>query len=117
MGTRNTKISITGRESSIALGELRWLVEEAVLLDDDTQVKITITRSHQMEPGSGGSSLSIEGESLTPRLDPDPRPDPEPIYRPHSRACGPRKHDHGTDCHRNCPSCGGNKIVLISTTH
>jgi len=27
--------------------------------------------------------------------------------RPHSRACGIRKHDHGPDCHSNCPSCGG----------
>lgn len=26
---------------------------------------------------------------------------------PHSRACGIRKHDHGTDCNSNCPTCGG----------
>ena len=26
---------------------------------------------------------------------------------PHSRACGPRKHDHGTDCHPNCQTCHG----------
>ena len=26
---------------------------------------------------------------------------------PHSRACGIRKHDHGTDCHANCPTCHG----------
>lgn len=30
-----------------------------------------------------------------------------PDRRPHSRACGIRKHDHGPDCHRNCPTCGG----------
>lgn len=27
--------------------------------------------------------------------------------RPHSRACGIRVHDHGTDCHTNCPTCHG----------
>lgn len=26
---------------------------------------------------------------------------------PHSRACGVRRHEHGPDCHRNCPTCGG----------
>ena len=25
----------------------------------------------------------------------------------HSRACGFRKHDHGRDCHQNCPTCHG----------
>ena|SRR6478735_9709535 len=33
--------------------------------------------------------------------------EPEVDNRPHSRACGWRKHDHGTDCHTNCPTCGG----------
>lgn len=28
---------------------------------------------------------------------------------PHSRACGVSKHDHGPDCHSNCPTCGGGK--------
>jgi hypothetical protein len=27
--------------------------------------------------------------------------------RPHSRACGIRKHDHGPECSRNCPTCDG----------
>lgn len=27
--------------------------------------------------------------------------------QPHSRACGARKHQHGTACHVNCPSCAG----------
>jgi len=27
--------------------------------------------------------------------------------RPHSRACGPVSHQHGSSCHSNCPSCGG----------
>lgn len=26
---------------------------------------------------------------------------------PHSRACGVGKHEHGTWCHSNCPTCGG----------
>jgi uncharacterized protein (DUF1778 family) len=26
---------------------------------------------------------------------------------PHSRACGIIPHEHGTDCHTNCPTCGG----------
>ena len=30
--------------------------------------------------------------------------------RPHSRACGWRKHDHGVDCSSNCPTCGGKEI-------
>jgi len=28
---------------------------------------------------------------------------------PHSRACGIRRHDHGVDCHSNCPTCGGRR--------
>lgn len=27
---------------------------------------------------------------------------------PHSRACRFVRHDHGSDCHTNCPTCGGN---------
>jgi hypothetical protein len=27
--------------------------------------------------------------------------------RPHSRACGWRDHAHGSDCSRDCPTCGG----------
>lgn len=27
--------------------------------------------------------------------------------RPHSRACGWRKHEHGTECSTNCPTCHG----------
>jgi len=30
-----------------------------------------------------------------------------PAAMPHSRACGIRKHDHGPDCHPNCPTCSG----------
>ena len=26
---------------------------------------------------------------------------------PHSRACGIRRHAHGSDCHQNCPTCHG----------
>lgn len=26
---------------------------------------------------------------------------------PHSRACGPTMHAHGSACHSNCPTCGG----------
>ena len=26
---------------------------------------------------------------------------------PHSRACGPTPHPHGSSCHTNCPTCGG----------
>lgn len=26
---------------------------------------------------------------------------------PHSRACGATKHDHGSACHSNCPTCRG----------
>lgn len=31
--------------------------------------------------------------------------------RPHSRACGITKHDHGTACHSNCPTCHGRDEV------
>lgn len=27
--------------------------------------------------------------------------------RPHSRACGIRNHEHGPECHTNCPTCHG----------
>jgi hypothetical protein len=40
---------------------------------------------------------------------------------PHSRACGVRRHEHGADCHGNCPTCGGNQLASspgwIMTTH
>ena len=32
--------------------------------------------------------------------------------RPHSRACGIRRHEHGVDCHANCPTCAGGKWGL-----
>lgn len=32
---------------------------------------------------------------------------PELDSRPHSRACGIRRHEHGPDCHSNCPTCAG----------
>jgi len=31
--------------------------------------------------------------------------------RPHSRACGIEKHEHGPACHRNCPTCGGETLA------
>jgi hypothetical protein len=33
--------------------------------------------------------------------------EPELSEGPHSRACGIRRHNHGSDCHANCPTCGG----------
>lgn len=30
-----------------------------------------------------------------------------PYVLPHSRACGPQAHLHGTACHVNCPTCKG----------
>lgn len=30
--------------------------------------------------------------------------------RPHSRACDFRKHDHGIECHMNCPTCHGKNL-------
>jgi predicted Zn-ribbon and HTH transcriptional regulator len=30
--------------------------------------------------------------------------------KPHSRACGYVKHNHGTACHKNCPTCHGQPI-------
>ena len=30
-----------------------------------------------------------------------------PLDSPHSRACGFSRHDHGPDCHPNCPTCSG----------
>lgn len=29
---------------------------------------------------------------------------------PHSRACGIKRHDHGTECHSNCPTCRGSEV-------
>lgn len=29
------------------------------------------------------------------------------VTQPHSRACGVLKHNHGTSCNANCPTCGG----------
>lgn len=29
---------------------------------------------------------------------------------PHSRACGIKRHDHGTECHFNCPTCRGSEV-------
>lgn len=30
--------------------------------------------------------------------------------RPHSRACGIIPHEHGRQCHRNCPTCHGGDL-------
>lgn len=39
-----------------------------------------------------------------------PPPDvSETDRRPHSRACGWQRHDHGPACHTNCPTCAGRK--------
>lgn len=38
-----------------------------------------------------------------------------PLYvnrRPHSRSCGAKDHEHGTACHKNCPTCGGMALKL-----
>lgn len=35
-------------------------------------------------------------------------------HRPHSRACGMHAHPHGTQCHRNCPTCGGRPVTAAS---
>lgn len=32
---------------------------------------------------------------------------------PHSRACGIRPHDHGPDCHENCPTCHGGLLGVV----
>jgi len=32
--------------------------------------------------------------------------------RPHSRACGITQHPHGSQCHRNCQTCGGRDEAL-----
>lgn len=34
---------------------------------------------------------------------------------PHSRACGWGKHEHGVDCHSNCPTCHGKPINYNET--
>ena len=36
----------------------------------------------------------------------------QPHTRPHSRACGWAKHEHGTECSTNCPTCGGKPIYV-----
>lgn len=38
---------------------------------------------------------------------PQVRPEPVKDERPHSRACGIKRHEHGTECSENCPTCGG----------
>lgn len=42
--------------------------------------------------------------------------DTESIEAPHSRACGYVKHDHGPDCHTNCPTCHGKVMTEIPHT-
>jgi len=37
----------------------------------------------------------------------EPEPPAQFESEPHSRACGFRWHDHGAECHSNCPTCGG----------
>lgn len=34
--------------------------------------------------------------------------------RPHSRACKISTHEHGLECHSNCPSCEGTNLILHS---
>jgi hypothetical protein len=35
---------------------------------------------------------------------------------PHSRACGPLPHVHGSACHPNCPTCGGHDLARLYST-
>lgn len=52
--------------------------------------------------------LQIEVDRLTAELA-KYKPAAVPSEGPHSRACGIRRHDHGPDCHSNCPTCGGRR--------
>lgn len=37
------------------------------------------------------------------------RKPPVNLEGPHSRACGISKHDHGSECASDCPTCGGKR--------
>lgn len=37
-----------------------------------------------------------------------------PDRRPHSKACGVTKHEHGLACSRNCPTCGGQDMKGVT---
>jgi len=49
-----------------------------------------------------GSNMCVCGFPMVDHLEPGAFD-----RRAHSRACGFRKHDHGRDCHPNCPTCHG----------
>ena len=44
-------------------------------------------------------------------LHPAPVAVPPRDLRPHCRACGVTRHEHGRDCHSNCQTCGGQEQV------
>jgi hypothetical protein len=63
------------------------------------------------EPGDRFATINREGRVLVWRVDEDglARVQPETTIldnRPHSRACGVRRHDHGPECSIDCPTCG-----------
>lgn len=46
-------------------------------------------------------NLAVPSADASVEIVPDPTRD-----LPHSRACGPYSHEHGTRCHHTCPTCG-----------
>jgi len=66
---------------------------------------IVISRSDWADMGSPDVvTVTIEPGDL---LNDDAISRDETTHRPHSRACGIRKHQHGPECNSNCPTCGG----------
>jgi hypothetical protein len=60
---------------------------------------------HWAEPKDLAAALIARGFRLPVPVEPE-----KPVAlkgEPHSRACGWRLHDHGTECHTNCPTCEG----------
>jgi hypothetical protein len=64
---------------------------------------------HAHMDGTGHSIMLMnqERDPKPPKMPEGDDPRAGKLMGPHSRACGVRAHDHGTDCHENCPTCHG----------
>lgn len=84
---------------------LHWVQEDGELVlfanganeDKMPETQLWLPSSDWIEMG--------EPRELTVTIHPGDQLNLQGDRRPHSRACGFRKHDHGPECARDCPTC------------
>ena len=107
-GTRITQADPWVRASGELLDELahrdtKWCTVRGLVLDlTDSEGR---SCRYVVRPDLSAPSGTVVLQLVLPLAERLPAPDEH--HRPHSRACGIRRHDHGPECSSNCPTCGG----------